>query len=194
MPLLQAGLNAKVNFDVVIGPVKVGLSRLMTLAIGSDLVVNTATGMPGLVYGSVTYTQRTRATEIGNLEFYSASRWDNHPCCIVAMQEDFIQKHQEAAQEFVSLLVETGEYIENDKTRAAQIAVRFLDPEGKLGLNHQVLQNVFSQPKAIRWDGLYPVADDLDRIQRYMHDVMEIGRIIDLDRFIEKRFADQAYK
>ena len=24
--------------------------------------------------------------EIGNLEFYSASRWDNHPCCIVAMQ------------------------------------------------------------------------------------------------------------
>ena len=41
----------------------------MTLAIGSDLVVNTATGMLGLVYGSVTYTQRTPATEIGNLEF-----------------------------------------------------------------------------------------------------------------------------
>lgn len=132
--------------------------------------------------------------EIGNLEFYSATRWDNHPCCIVAMQEDFIQKHPEAAQEFVSLLVETGEYIENDKIRAARIAVGFLDPEGKLGLNPQVLQNVFSQPKAIRWDGLYPVAEDLDRIQKYMHDVMEIGRIIDLDRFIEKRFAEKAYK
>ncbi|OGR12407.1 MAG: multifunctional response regulator receiver/nitrate/sulfonate/bicarbonate ABC transporter substrate-binding protein [Desulfobacterales bacterium RIFOXYA12_FULL_46_15] len=132
--------------------------------------------------------------EIGNLEFYSASRWDNHPCCIVAMQEDFIQKFPEAAQEFVSLLVETGEYIENDKIRAARIAVSFLDPEGKLGLNPQVLQNVFSQPKSIRWDGLYPVAEDLDKIQRYMHDVMEIGRIIDLDRFIEKRFADEAYK
>jgi len=110
------------------------------------------------------------------------------------MQEDFIQKFPEAAQEFVSLLVETGEYIENDKIRAARIAVSFLDPEGKLGLNPQVLQNVFSQPKSIRWDGLYPVAEDLDKIQRYMHDVMEIGRIIDLDRFIEKRFADEAYK
>ncbi len=132
--------------------------------------------------------------EIGNLEFYSASRWDNHPCCIVAMQEDFIQKYPEAAQEFVSLLVETGEYIENDKIRAARIAVSFLDPEGKLGLNPQVLQNVFSQPKSIRWDGLFPVAEDLDKIQRYMHDVMEIGRIIDLDRFIEKRFAENAYK
>lgn len=132
--------------------------------------------------------------EIGKLEFYSASRWDNHPCCIVAMQEEFIQKYPEAAQEFVSLLVQTGEYIENDKIRAAKIGVAFLDPEGKLGLNPQVLQNVFSQPAAIRWDGLYPAAEDLDKIQRYMHDVMEIGKIIDLEKFIETRFADKAYR
>ncbi|MFH2061142.1 MAG: response regulator [Pseudomonadota bacterium] len=132
--------------------------------------------------------------EIGNLEFYSASRWDNHPCCVVAMQEDFIQKFPDAAQEFVSLLVDTGEYIENDKIRAARIAVSFLDPEGKMGLNPDVLKNVFSQPKAIRWDGLYPVVEDLDKIQRYMHDVMEIGKIIDLEKFVETRFADEAYR
>jgi len=134
------------------------------------------------------------AGEIGNLEFYSASRWDNHPCCIVAMQDDFIQKHPEAAQEFVSLLVDTGEYIENDKIRASEIAVNFLDPQGKMGLNPDVLKNVFSQPQAIRWDGLYPAVEDLDTIQKYMHDVMEIGKIIDLDKFIEKSFADQAYR
>ncbi|WDP92697.1 MAG: ABC transporter substrate-binding protein [Desulfobacter sp.] len=131
--------------------------------------------------------------DIGNLEFYSATRWENHPCCIVAMQKDFIQDHPEAVQEFVSMLVETGEYIENDKNRAAQIAVDFLDPQGKLGLNPQVLQNVFSQPMAIRWDGLYPEASDLDKIQRYMHDVMEIGKIIDLESFIETSFANSAY-
>ncbi len=130
---------------------------------------------------------------IGNLEFYSAGRWDTHPCCVVAMQEDFIQNHPEAAQEFVSLLIETGEYIEDDKIRAAGIAVNFLDPEGKLGLNPEVLKNVFSQPQAIRWDGLYPDAEGLDKIQQYMHDVMEIGRIIDLDKFIETSFADKAY-
>ncbi len=134
------------------------------------------------------------ATEVGNLEFYSANRWEDHPCCIVAMQDDFIQKYPEAAQEFVSLLVETGEYIENDKIRAARIAVDFLDPEGKIGLNPEVLKNVFSQPLAIRWDGLYPQAEDLDKIQRYMHDVMEIGKIIDLEKFIENSFADQAYR
>jgi ABC-type nitrate/sulfonate/bicarbonate transport system substrate-binding protein len=131
--------------------------------------------------------------EIGNLEFYSATRWENHPCCIVAMQKDFIQNHPEAVQEFVSLLVDTGEYIENDKARAADIGVKFLDPEGKMGLAPQVLQNVFSQPMAIRWDGLYPEAADLDKIQRYMHDVMEIGKIIDLENFIEPSFANIAF-
>ena len=132
--------------------------------------------------------------EIGNLEFYSASRWDNHPCCIVAMQEDFIQQYPDAVREFVSLLVDTGEYIENDKIRAARIAVNFLDPEGKLGLNPEVLKNVFSQPQAIRWDGLYPDVEGLDKVQQYMHDVMEIGKIIDLDKFIETSFADEAYR
>lgn len=131
---------------------------------------------------------------IGNQEFFSAARWDNHPCCVVAMQEDFIQQYPEAAQEFVSLLVDTGEYIENDKVRAGEIAVGFLDPDGKLGLNPEVLKNVFSQPQAIRWDGLYPMAEDLDKIQKYMHDVMGIGKMIDLDKFIESSFADTVYK
>ena len=129
------------------------------------------------------------ATEIGNLEFISSTRWESHPCCVVAMQQDFIEKYPQAAQEFVSLIVDCGKYIEADKTRAADIAVNFLDPEGKLGLNPAVLQKVFSQPQAIRMDDLYPVISDLDKIQRYMHDVMGIGKIIDLDSFVDIRFA-----
>ena len=135
---------------------------------------------------------RAIASEIGTLEFISSTRWENHPCCVVAMQQAFIEKYPEAAQEFVSLIVESGKYVEEDKTRAADIAVKFLDPEGKLGLNPAVLKKVFSQPQAIRMDDLYPVVEDLDKIQRYMHDVMEIGKIIDLGRFVDTRFADVA--
>lgn len=132
------------------------------------------------------------AGEVGTLEFISSTRWANHPCCIVAMQEDFIQAYPEAVQEFVSLIVETGKYIEADKVRAAEIGVRFLDPEGKIGLNPEVLRKVFSQPLAIRMDDLYPVVNDLDKIQRYMHDVMDIGRIVDLEKFVYTEFADKA--
>ena len=136
---------------------------------------------------------KTIVNEVGSLEFLSAERWENHPCCIVVMQKDFIDQYPEAVEEFVSLLVDTGEYIEDDKNAAADIAVNFLDPEGKLGLNPKVLKNVFSQPNAIRWDGLTPVIEDLDTIQRYMHDVMEIGKIIDLEKFVNKTFADKVY-
>ncbi|MCK5100977.1 MAG: ABC transporter substrate-binding protein [Desulfobacteraceae bacterium] len=128
--------------------------------------------------------------EIGNLEFLSAARWDNHPCCVVAMQKEYIDKYPEAVQEFVTLLKNTGEYIEDDKAKAADIAVNFLDPVGKLGLTSQVLQTVFAQPQAIRWDGLDPVLEDLDKVQKYMHDVMGIGKIIDLEKFVNRTFAD----
>jgi ABC-type nitrate/sulfonate/bicarbonate transport system substrate-binding protein len=130
--------------------------------------------------------------EIGSLEFLSAARWNNHPCCIVAMQKEYIDKYPEAVQEFVGLLKDTGEYIEDDKAKAAEIAVKFLDPQGKLGLNSQVLQNVFAQPQAIRWDGLDPTLEDLDKVQKYMHDVMGIGKIIDLEKFVNKVFADNS--
>ncbi|KJR42929.1 sulfonate/bicarbonate ABC transporter substrate-binding protein [Candidatus Magnetoovum chiemensis] len=134
------------------------------------------------------------ATEIGNLEFISASRWNKHPCCIVAMQKDFIDKYPDAVQEFVDLLIDTGNYVEQDKPRAAEIAVNFLDPDGQLGLNTKVLEKVFSQPLAIKMDDLYPVIEDFDTIQKYMHDVMEIGRLIDLQKFINTSFADKVIK
>ena len=130
-------------------------------------------------------------SEIGNLEFFSSSRWKDHPCCIVAMQNDFMEKFPDAAQEFVSLLIETGEYIENDKIRASHIGVNFLDPDGTLGLKPELLQTVFSQPMAIKMDDLYPVIENFDVIQKYMHDAMGIGRMIDLEQFIYTGFADK---
>ncbi len=132
------------------------------------------------------------ASDIGNLEFLSSSMWEDHPCCVVAMQDDFIEKFPKAAQEFVSLLIETGKYIEEDKERAAQIGVQFLDPDGSIGLNPKVLQKVFSQPLAIKMDDLYPVKEDLQKIQSYMHDVMGIGKMVELDDFIYTKFADNA--
>ncbi|MEA2061837.1 MAG: ABC transporter substrate-binding protein [Thermodesulfobacteriota bacterium] len=133
-------------------------------------------------------------SDVGDLEFLSASRWDDHPCCVVAMQDEFIQKYPEAVNEFVSLLVDTGQYIQADKARAANIGVSFLDPDGSLGLNPAVLEKVFSQPQAINWNNLYPDLEQLDVIQRYMHDVMEIGRIIDLEKFADLNFAAAACK
>jgi hypothetical protein len=41
---------------------------------------------------------------------------------------------------------------------------------------------------------LYPVKDELIKIQKYMFDEMGIGKIINMDDFVDMRFADIACK
>lgn len=132
------------------------------------------------------------ANGIAELQFVSGSLWGDHPCCVVAMRDEFISKYPDAVYEFTSLLVQAGKFVERNKDKAAQIAVAFLDPKKELGLTHSVLNKVLDQPQGIKMDDLYPVLGDLDEIQRYMHDEMDIGVLIDLEKFVDLRFADAA--
>ncbi len=132
------------------------------------------------------------ATGIADMEFLSSSRWDNHPCCVVVMRDEIISEHPEAVQELVSMLVEAGRYIDENALQSGVIAVNFLDPQKKLGLNVSVLETVLKVPGGIKMGDLYPVAEDFEKIQRYMHDEMGIGKLIDVEKLVDLRFADKA--
>ncbi|MCG8570361.1 MAG: ABC transporter substrate-binding protein [Spirochaetes bacterium] len=131
---------------------------------------------------------------IAELQFLSKTRWKDHPCCIVAMRQEIIDQFPDAMFEFTQYLTECGKFADSNKSVAAEIAVDFLDPQKKLGLTVEVLKNVLEEPMGITLNDLYPVIDDLDRMQRYMHEKMEIGKIIDLEKFIDFRFANEAKK
>jgi chemotaxis signal transduction protein/CheY-like chemotaxis protein/ABC-type nitrate/sulfonate/bicarbonate transport system substrate-binding protein len=131
------------------------------------------------------------ASGIAELQFLSSELWENHPCCVVAFQEELINNYPDAVKEFTEMLVYSGKFIEQKPSMAAEIAVEFLDPKKELGLKVPILKNVLTEPKGIKTNNLYPVVQDLDFIQRYMHDKMGIGSIIDLNKFVDKRFADQ---
>ncbi len=133
------------------------------------------------------------ANGTAELEFVSGSDWEDHPCCIVAMRDEFIFDYPDAVQEFTTLLIQAGEYGEKNKSEATEIAVAFLDPNQELGLTTAVLTKVLEEEHGLTLTGLYPNLDDLDKMQRYMHDEMEIGVLIDLDKFVDLRFADIAY-
>ncbi|MGK9475343.1 chemotaxis protein CheW [Melioribacter sp. OK-6-Me] len=131
------------------------------------------------------------ASGIAELQFLSSELWENHPCCVVTFQEELINNYPEAVKEFTEMLVYSGKFIEQKPSTAAEIAVEFLDPKKELGLKVPILKNVLTEPKGIKTNNLYPVVQDLDFIQHYMHDKMGIGSIIDLNKFVDKRFADQ---
>jgi hypothetical protein len=47
-PAVQAGLNAKVGADVMIGPISIGLSYIMAMSLDNGLAVRTSSGLIGL--------------------------------------------------------------------------------------------------------------------------------------------------
>lgn len=131
---------------------------------------------------------------IAERQFLSSEVWQDHPCCVVVFREEILQKYPEAVQEFTTMLVEAGIYIRDHVDEAAEIAVNFLDPQKKIGLEPGLLRNVLSDPQGITTDNLYPVKEDLETIQDYMTSKMEIGRRINLAEFVDTRFADIACK
>ncbi len=135
---------------------------------------------------------RAIAGGIAEKQFLSSEIWDQHPCCAVVFREEIIDQYPQAVQEFTEMVVAAGRSIKDDIEKSARIAADFLDPDKTLGLEPALLKNVLSDPEGITYDDLYPVKDDLEVIQDYMVHKMEIGRTIDLDTFIDTRFADQA--
>ena len=124
------------------------------------------------------------------LLYLSGQQWEHHPCCVVAMQEKIIDTQPDAVHEFADLLVKSGMFIEEHPDKAAEIAVNFLDREEELRLSVPVLTSVLNEHHGIRTHDLYPLKEDLDTIQKYMTNKMGIGNIIDLDKFVDTRFAD----
>ncbi|SHJ43552.1 Chemotaxis signal transduction protein [Desulfatibacillum alkenivorans DSM 16219] len=135
---------------------------------------------------------KTIASGLTDLQFLSSEIWNNHPCCVLAMRRELVDAHGDAMLEFHELLVAAGRFIKNRPENSARIAVDFLDPEKTVGLKVPVLKNVLTDPMGIRTDDLYPSKEELDVIQQYMVHDMGIGKLIDLDEFVDCRFAEAA--
>ncbi len=134
------------------------------------------------------------ASGIAALQFLTSRLWENHPCCVVAIRDDFTAPYTDAVYEFTEMLVQAGKFIENRPETAAEIAVSFLDPQKILGLKVPVLKNVLTEPQGIKTGDLFPSLQEIDRMQRYMVEQMGIGALIDLEKFVDARFAEAACK
>jgi chemotaxis signal transduction protein/ABC-type nitrate/sulfonate/bicarbonate transport system substrate-binding protein/CheY-like chemotaxis protein len=134
------------------------------------------------------------AEGIADLTFLSGEFWENHPCCVVAMRDEIVQQYPEAVQELVTMLVQAGQFIKQKPETAAAIGVPFLDPNRKLGLKESVLRDVLKEAQGIKTNDMFPVIEDLDRLQRYMVNEVGIGSLIDLNKFVDIRFAEVACK
>jgi len=137
---------------------------------------------------------RAIAGGVADQQFLSGDLWANHPCCVVAMRNDFIQPYTDAVYEFTRLLVRAGQFIEEKPEMAAEIGVSFLDPTKKLGLKVPILKNVLAEPNGIKTGDLYPSVEALKTMHTYMVETMGIGVPVNLDQLVDLRFAKAACK
>jgi len=131
---------------------------------------------------------------IASLQFLSGQMWENHPCCVLAMRDDFSRPYTDAVYEFTDMMVQAGDFIEKHPETAAEIAVSFLDPQKILGLKVPVIKNVLKEDQGIKTGDLFPSLEALDTMQRYMFEEMGIGTLINLEKFVDLRFAAAACK
>jgi chemotaxis signal transduction protein/ABC-type nitrate/sulfonate/bicarbonate transport system substrate-binding protein len=137
---------------------------------------------------------RAISAGVAERQFLSSEIWENHPCCVAVFRDEAIGRYPDAIQEFCNLVVEAGRFIKESPDQSAEIATSFLDPDGKMGLKKELLREVLTDPKGIQTDDLYPVLEELDVIQQYMSRNMNIGSMIDLQSFVDTRFAEIACK
>ncbi|MBF0452198.1 MAG: ABC transporter substrate-binding protein, partial [Candidatus Magnetomorum sp.] len=133
-------------------------------------------------------------TGVGDLMYLSSELWPNHPCCVIVLRDDIIEFDPDAVQEFVNMSVLAGQFVYKHPDIAAQIAVDFLDPDKSIGLKAPVLEKVLKSEDSIITDDLFPNINDLDRIQIYMREKMGMGTLIDMEKFVDTRFAEIACK
>ena len=120
------------------------------------------------------------AAGIAERQLISSEIWDQHPCCVVVFRDEFIERYTDTVHEFTNMLVDSGKFIEQNPDKSSEIAVSFLDPDKKLGLQTPILMKVLTEEKGIKTNDLFPVMEDLDLIQRFMKEKMDIGSLIDL--------------
>jgi ABC-type nitrate/sulfonate/bicarbonate transport system substrate-binding protein/CheY-like chemotaxis protein len=127
-------------------------------------------------------------SNVGEELILSGQLWNDHPCCVVAMRDEFIEKYPDAVYEFVNMLILAGQYVESHKNEAAQIAVSFLDSDKKLGYTTEILEKVFLDSHGINTHNLVPVLEDFEKIQRFMYDKLQMGNLIDVEKLIDMQF------
>ncbi len=134
------------------------------------------------------YGSQVIAKGLGEQFYLSQELWPNHPCCVFVVRDEVIAKHPDAIMEITKSFVRSGLAVDAQPDSAAAIGSQFL------GQEKAVIQKVLTDPPdRITTSELFPVIEDLAKIQDYMCDNMKIMTSkIDLEEFVDTQFAKEA--
>lgn len=125
---------------------------------------------------------------IGKELALSKDIWPDHPCCVVIVRNEILEKHEEALEELTTSFVKSGFFVGKNSEKAAAIGAEFLDQ------SYDVMKRVLCDPPdRLTTERLMPTPDELEKMQTYLTgEISAMSGKIDLEKFIDTRFADSA--
>lgn len=113
----------------------------------------------------------------GNILARSKDFLPGHICCILVVQEAFLEKHGDLVRSYLRLLLSTNEYLSADFSRSAKIQERYT------GVSANIIEHVMNKGE-ITFSDIIP---DRGRIESLMRLAMQTGILdspCDLDAFL----------
>ncbi|MZP41565.1 ABC transporter substrate-binding protein [Heliobacterium gestii] len=124
---------------------------------------------------------------VGKVLKLSKDIWPDHICCALNVQEEVIAQHPEAVEEVVGALTKAAAFIEGNPKEASNLSVKYL------GQKAEIVEYVLTQPKGrVTFTNLVPNIADFAATQDYMIQFGVTQEKIDLQQYVDDRFARQA--
>ncbi len=162
--------------------------RLLDVAPPDFVSTMAAGGIDGFI-GSEPFPELAISKNIGKI----FKNWDemeieglNGLDCVVVFNQQMIDQHPEAVQDYVTTIIQAGQWIEDNPKEAANITSPYM---------MNIAPALLEDAKAIStYDNLYPKADEYSKLQDYMLSIGAIKSSINMTAFVNTKFADKAYK
>jgi len=127
--------------------------------------------------------------KVGKVLILSRDIWKDHICCVLNVREEIIMNSPDAVQELVENIIDTGKFIKQNPREASRLAADYM------GQKPDIIEFIVTTPKdRITFDNLYPTAGDFKSIQDYMSKFGIAEKQVDLNQYIDDRFAKKFYR
>lgn len=127
------------------------------------------------------YPAKAVTSGVGRVLSYSRTIWPKHPCCVVAVHDNFVHQHPEAVLQLVRAHIKATQYIQNNRQEALKLAQEFTGMDERtvrLGLDSLVYEYVINKQGILQY-------------ARFLKD-LEIIKLKDAEQFVNS-LADETY-
>jgi NitT/TauT family transport system substrate-binding protein len=119
----------------------------------------------------------------GRVLYYAKDIWPHFVSCVLVVRDELIAEHPEQVRDLVRGIAESGEWIEQNRLAAAQLAAPYYNQDPKL------LEFVLTQPPdRVSYRQLTPTDEDLRAIMHYARKAGILEHDIPLADLVDRRF------